>query len=103
MLLSAVIPMICFCAAFGADAVLGKKFAGDKKIAETAGKFRKKLVGAVCVLICVFILLCAVASANMINGESGLSAAAVTAVSLLTSSAMTADRYAGEITSKLLK
>lgn len=103
MLLSAVIPMICFCAAFGADTVLGKKFAGDKKIAETAGKFRKKLVGAVCVLICVFILLCAVASANMINGESGLSAAAVTAVSLLTFSAMTADRYAGEKTAKLLK
>lgn len=103
MLISSIITVICFGAAIAADAVLGKRFAGDKKIAETAGKFRKKLAAAACILICVYVLLIAITSSNMINGESGLSAAAVSAVSLLSFGALLAERYTGEKTGRLLK
>lgn len=102
MLLSVIIPIICFAAAFAADSALEKKFISSKNIADTAGKFRKKLVGAACLLLCVFLLLHAVTSSNMINGESGLSAAAITVTSLLAFGALLADRYADKKFSKLL-
>ncbi|WP_024860819.1 hypothetical protein [Ruminococcus flavefaciens] len=102
MLLSAIIPVICFGAAFAADTLLEKKFGSDKKFADTAGKFRKKLIGAACLLLCIFLLLHAITASNMINGESGLSAAAMTVSSLLAFGALLAGRYSDEKLGKLL-
>lgn len=103
MLLSALIPVICFGAALAAELALVKLKSNDKNIASTAGKFRMQLLGGACVLVCITLLLSAVTSSNMINGESGLSAAAITASCLLVFSALLAGRYAGERLGKLLK
>ena len=103
MLLYFIIPAITFGAAFAADAALEKKSGSDKKLADTAGKFRKKLLFAVCILICTTFLLHAITSSNMINGESGLSAASVSVTSLLAFGALLTGRYADERLGSLLK
>ena len=69
MLLSALIPVICFGAAIAAELALVKLKSNDKNIASTAGKFRMQLLGGACVLVCITLLLSAVTSSNMINGE----------------------------------
>ena len=102
MILSVLVPILSFAAAIAVHFALEKKY--GRKLKEDVKKFRIKLAGAACVLLCVMLLMTALVYSNMIDGKSGLSVAAVSATCLLTFSALLADRYIkGSNTAKLLK
>ncbi|WP_297958946.1 hypothetical protein [uncultured Ruminococcus sp.] len=91
MILSVLVPILSFAAAFAAHLALERKYGG--KLKEDVKKFRIRLVGAACVLVCVLLFITALVYSNMIDGKSGLSAAALAAACLLTFSALLAARY----------
>ncbi|HOA00127.1 hypothetical protein [Ruminococcus sp.] len=99
MILPVIIPLLCFGAAFAADIIIARK-KSDKKAKPTV---LKKLIAVFLVLSGGMLMLAALASANMIDGDKGLSAAAVTAVSLLSFAAVTARPYADKRLAGLLK
>ena len=74
MLLSVIIPPIVFFLSLSVMNLCDKKFSGKKK--NKKPDTMKKLIGAACSLLCGMLLLSAIASANMINGDSGISAIA---------------------------